>query len=240
MSVFHHPPFNRFVPWREDSDYRVAVVSSVGQGPKGDKGDSLTINDLLAEPEKVRELGEMMSEFGIHGKSAYEVAVLNGYDGTETEWLASLKGEKGNTGDTGRAGTWSDASGAEKQAMMDYIAQRFAYLNLAQIYGRCDISPSMAAQNGYIVDGEYVISTVPLSQFEWRGPNGNIIDNIEEITPCSVELYVTGLHMQHGADFFVQQVPAFDNELCLVLDAPITHPVTLDMVLLAGYFAVND
>lgn len=32
----------------------------------------------------------------IRGYSAYEVALLNGFEGTEAEWLASLKGEKGD------------------------------------------------------------------------------------------------------------------------------------------------
>lgn len=35
---------------------------------------------------------------GANGKSAYEVAVGNGFDGTEEEWLASLIGEKGKDG----------------------------------------------------------------------------------------------------------------------------------------------
>lgn len=30
--------------------------------------------------------------------SAYGIAVKNGFEGTEEEWLASLKGEKGDTG----------------------------------------------------------------------------------------------------------------------------------------------
>lgn len=30
--------------------------------------------------------------------TAYGIAVKNGFDGTEVEWLASLKGEKGDTG----------------------------------------------------------------------------------------------------------------------------------------------
>ena len=38
---------------------------------------------------------------GEQGKSAYEVAVENGYAGTETEWLESLKGEKGDASDDG-------------------------------------------------------------------------------------------------------------------------------------------
>ena len=38
------------------------------------------------------------------GKSAYEVAVENGFSGTETEWLASLKGEPGAAGADGKDG----------------------------------------------------------------------------------------------------------------------------------------
>ena len=34
------------------------------------------------------------------GKSAYELAVKNGYDGTELEWLASLAGEVGADGES--------------------------------------------------------------------------------------------------------------------------------------------
>jgi hypothetical protein len=57
---------------------------------------------------------------GVPGDSAYEVAVANGFVGTEAQWLASLvgpqgppgdqglqgvKGDKGDTGDTGAQGT---------------------------------------------------------------------------------------------------------------------------------------
>lgn len=37
--------------------------------------------------------------FGKDGKSAYEIAVKNGFEGSEAEWLASLKGAQGNKGD---------------------------------------------------------------------------------------------------------------------------------------------
>lgn len=36
----------------------------------------------------------------LRGYSAYEVAVNNGFEGTEEEWLASLKGPKGDPGDS--------------------------------------------------------------------------------------------------------------------------------------------
>ena len=50
---------------------------------------------------------------GVPGDSAYEVAVANGFVGTESEWLESLvgptgpqgvKGDKGDKGDTGNQG----------------------------------------------------------------------------------------------------------------------------------------
>lgn len=40
-------------------------------------------------------------EPGPEGASAYEVAVANGFKGSETEWLATLKGEKGADGRMG-------------------------------------------------------------------------------------------------------------------------------------------
>ena len=41
---------------------------------------------------------------GADGRSAYQIAVQNGFEGTEQEWLASLKGPKGDKGDTGLEG----------------------------------------------------------------------------------------------------------------------------------------
>lgn len=45
--------------------------------------------------------GSLFLPEAIQGKSAYEIAVMNGFDGTEAEWLASLKGEKGDRGEDG-------------------------------------------------------------------------------------------------------------------------------------------
>ena len=39
-----------------------------------------------------------------NGKSAYEIAVENGFNGTKEEWLESLKGDKGDSGNTGSNG----------------------------------------------------------------------------------------------------------------------------------------
>lgn len=42
--------------------------------------------------------------YGARGKSAYQVAVDNGFEGTEKEWLESLKGEDGTPGPMGPQG----------------------------------------------------------------------------------------------------------------------------------------
>ena len=41
---------------------------------------------------------------GADGKSAYEIAVDNGFEGDVEAWLESLKGEKGDKGDAGLQG----------------------------------------------------------------------------------------------------------------------------------------
>ena len=40
----------------------------------------------------------------VNGLSAYEIALKNGFDGTESEWLKTLKGDKGPTGPKGDTG----------------------------------------------------------------------------------------------------------------------------------------
>lgn len=57
---------------------------------------------------------------GKDGKSAYEIAVEHGYQGTEEQWLESLKGVKGDKGDKGDPG--NDWAPTEQE--LDDIAQR--------------------------------------------------------------------------------------------------------------------
>jgi hypothetical protein len=47
--------------------------------------------------EEAKESGAFDGEKGDPGDSAYEIAVEHGFVGTEEEWLASLKGEKGDS-----------------------------------------------------------------------------------------------------------------------------------------------
>ena len=63
---------------------------------------------ISADEVSVSEDGSAAASVGEdlpRGKSAYEVAVENGFNGTEAEWLASLKGATGAPGANGKDGT---------------------------------------------------------------------------------------------------------------------------------------
>jgi hypothetical protein len=55
-------------------------------------------------PDLYTQLLQKISEKGKDGKSAYQIAVENGFVGTETEWLESLKGLDGKDGVNGKDG----------------------------------------------------------------------------------------------------------------------------------------
>lgn len=76
------------------------------QGPKGDTGETGPKGDTGEQGPK-GDTGETGAT-GANGKSAYEVAVDEGYTGTESEWLASLVGPQGPTGATGEQGPKGD------------------------------------------------------------------------------------------------------------------------------------
>ena len=52
----------------------------------------------------LNDRGEKVIAHGLEGKSAYELAVEKGYQGTLEEWLASLNGEDGGKGEAGDDG----------------------------------------------------------------------------------------------------------------------------------------
>lgn len=73
---------------------------------------SLHSHDNIETLDKIRESDngtlifneKEISIEGRSGKSAYDIAVDNGFTGTEAEWLDSLKGDKGEAGEKGAKG----------------------------------------------------------------------------------------------------------------------------------------
>ena len=66
-------------------------------------GVVITIVDADGETSAMLNHGAN-GEKGTDGKSAYQIAVEQGYQGSESDWLSSLKGNKGEKGDPGNRG----------------------------------------------------------------------------------------------------------------------------------------
>ena len=66
-------------------------------------GVVITIVDADGETSATLHHGAN-GEKGTDGKSAYQIAVEQGYQGSESDWLSSLKGNKGEKGDPGNRG----------------------------------------------------------------------------------------------------------------------------------------
>ena len=82
-------------------------------GAKGDKGsDGLDGKDGLPGAKGADGLP---GKDGADGKSAYQIAVEQGFAGSEAAWLLSLKGEKGEKGDPGSGGSGTDTTALQQE-----------------------------------------------------------------------------------------------------------------------------
>ena len=77
------------------------IVKTLNIRPSGFDGENSSVPPT---PDLYQQLLQKISEKGGNGKSAFEIAVENGFVGTETEWLESLKGKDGIDGKDGAVG----------------------------------------------------------------------------------------------------------------------------------------
>lgn len=80
------------------------IVKTLNIRPSGFDGEN---SNVPPTPDLYQQLLQKINETekGADGKSAFEIAVENGFVGTETEWLESLKGADGRDGIDGKDGT---------------------------------------------------------------------------------------------------------------------------------------
>lgn len=96
-------------------------------------------------------------EPGADGKSAYQIAVGNGFTGTEAEWLASLKGEPGPPGENASA---ENIYSLEEQKIGTWIDGKTIY-----------------KQTFHTTTGDSIKSLIPLIQFP-------AVDSVVKISGC--------------------------------------------------------
>lgn len=105
----------------------------------------------LATEDYVNELVENIEltpgpagESGADGKSAYQSAVEKGFEGTEEEWLASLKGAQGEKGEDGKFDmeTLYDILQTEDKTVIGAINELFNLIN-KWMHPNCNLKAQM-------------------------------------------------------------------------------------------------
>lgn len=88
-----------------ENEFLGRVAKSLANGELVDASEATpdVLDTLLADVAELKENGGGGS--GADGKSAYEIAAENGFEGTEQQWLASLKGADGIDGTDGADGS---------------------------------------------------------------------------------------------------------------------------------------
>lgn len=77
-------------------------------------GSIANYNSISGAINPAGDISGALSNPLARGASAYEIAVANGYVGTEEQWLESLKGDKGDKGDPF---TWDDLTAEQKREL---------------------------------------------------------------------------------------------------------------------------
>ena len=95
--------------------FLVLQINENVTGLSGGIVSSITVNDFVEQfsdlsQQLKKEVADATSNGlkGDDGLSAYQVAVIDGYKGSQADWLASLVGPKGDKGDTGSGLTIQD------------------------------------------------------------------------------------------------------------------------------------
>ena len=89
-------------------------INQIKQAVYGEEVRDAIVSSLTDINNEVDEISETINNIsvGSAGKSAYQIAVDNGFIGTESEWLATLKGSDGTDGTDGAPG--ADGVGISK------------------------------------------------------------------------------------------------------------------------------
>lgn len=224
---FQYPPFNRHHTWRRDYEYEVPVVSSVGNGPKGDPmhfedlteeqisqitgpaGTSVQNADISSSGQMTLVLsdgslilvdGNARGPKGDKGDKG-DTQTLEDLTETQLEYIITQTIASGAKGDKGDTGDFSMLTEAQQQIIADYVGSQVANLALDDIW--------------------YAIST-PVDT-DSDNPFTGFTTNIDSAGLHNVQLYISGLCVC-PTNFTVTSV---DDKLAIELAQPIVHPNTL-------------
>ncbi len=166
----------------ENSNY---LIQSIEYFKSNGKSDSVKTYDLIYENDKISAaimndllfyhgiIGGGNGVVGVDGKSAYQIAKDNGYTGTESEWLESLKGLDGTFNPT----VEFDELNTEHKTVIGAINEIDLNIKnndiIAGIIDK-DIAPKSVVAESIVVDNTDIIQ-------ELMSQKNSLIDSINAI-----------------------------------------------------------
>ena len=127
------------------------------QGLKGDKGDPFRYEDFT--PEQLEALKGPKGDKGDDGLSAFNIAQLNGFQGTYVEWLKSLKGKDGASATAEKAAEFFKrkniyVENADIDTILSTLLERLDGLIPADDYGPLTYLQPLKGQTTLAVQGQ--------------------------------------------------------------------------------------
>lgn len=144
------------------------------QGIQGEQGIQGIQGERGADGAK-GDQGErgLTGERGADGADAYQVAVRNGYQGSEQDWLNSLKGERGERGEDGAPGIQGEKGLQGERGADGRDGERGA-----------DGAPGKSAYQSYL---DTTTDDPKLTESEWADTIGSFANLIHTITYGTAE-----------------------------------------------------
>ena len=153
------------------------------QGIKGDKGDPFRYEDFT--PEQLQALKGPKGDKGEDGLSAFNIAQLNGFQGTYVEWLKSLKGEDGAsaTADNAHQLLLQGNVWAESASVDDVLTALIG--NMGKPFPRTEFKPLTIPS---VIQGQQVVSVTGEPHYSVKVVGNDTPFTLDSTGACTVTI----------------------------------------------------
>ena len=153
------------------------------QGLKGDKGDPFTYADFTAE--QLAALKGPKGDDGKNGLSAFNIAQLNGFQGTDIEWLQSLKGKDGAsaTADNAHQLLLQGNIWCESASVDDVLTALIG--NMGKPFPRTEFKPLTLPS---VIQGQQVVSVTGEPHYSVKVVGNDTPFTLDNTGACSVTI----------------------------------------------------
>ena len=150
------------------------------QGIKGDKGDPFRYEDFTPE-----QLEALKGPKGDDGLSAFNIAQLNGFQGTYVEWIKSLKGKDGTsaTADNAKALLLQGNVWCESASVDDVLTALIG--NMGKPFPRTDFKPLTIPS---VIQGQQVVAVTGEPHYSVKVVGNDTPFTLDSTGACTITI----------------------------------------------------